>query len=300
MHSHAERRDPLVSAIIIFLDAEKFLEDAIESVFAQSYPHWELLLVDDGSTDLSSEIAKETAREHPQKVRYLEHAGHRNLGMSASRNLGILHARGEFIAFLDADDAWFPYTLQEQVAILEDQDRAAMVFGPLLYWFSWTGKPEDQGLDFIEELGVPADRLVEPPKLLSLFLVDRATVPSGFLVRREAIDRYGGFEEVFRGEYEDQAFCAKICLHAPVFASGRCWYKYRQHPGSAVSIGMATGQTDAARKFFLDWLARYLKEQGAIDLGVWWSWRKEYWRFTHPGLFWSTRRLRHFVRRRFS
>ncbi|HEY6261513.1 MAG TPA: glycosyltransferase family 2 protein, partial [Nitrospiraceae bacterium] len=62
---------PLVSAIIIFLNEEKFLPEAIDSVFAQTHDNWELLLVDDGSTDGSSEIARGCARRYPGKVRYL-------------------------------------------------------------------------------------------------------------------------------------------------------------------------------------------------------------------------------------
>src|SRR5215218_5812117 len=95
--------ESLVSVIIIFLDAERFIEEAIESVFAQTYDDWELLLVDDGSTDGDTRIALEYAEQNPGRVRYLQHPGHQNRGMSASRNLGIGSARGEYIAFLDAD-----------------------------------------------------------------------------------------------------------------------------------------------------------------------------------------------------
>jgi glycosyltransferase involved in cell wall biosynthesis len=99
---------PLVSVIIIFLDEERFIQEAIESVFAQTYSHWELLLVDDGSKDASTQIARRCAETNPGRVRYLEHEDHRNRGMSASRNLGLQHAKGDFIAFLDADDVWLP------------------------------------------------------------------------------------------------------------------------------------------------------------------------------------------------
>src|SRR5918999_1055965 len=109
---------PLVSVIMIFLNAEKFIEEAIESVFAQTYDSWELLLVDDGSTDDSTDIALRYAQQNPERVRYLEHDSHLNRGMSASRNLGITHAIGEYIAFLDADDVWLPHKLEQQVAIL--------------------------------------------------------------------------------------------------------------------------------------------------------------------------------------
>src|ERR687886_2830749 len=85
--------EPLVSNIVIFLDAGRFIQEAIESVFAQTHDTWELLLVDDGSTDDSTQIALRYAERHPGKVRYLEHPGHQNRAMSASRNLGIERAR---------------------------------------------------------------------------------------------------------------------------------------------------------------------------------------------------------------
>ena len=86
-------QDPaLVSVITIFLNEERFLEEAIQSVFQQSYTNWELLLVDNGSADASTRLAQRYADEDPDVVRYLEHEGHPNRGMSTSHNLGIRHA----------------------------------------------------------------------------------------------------------------------------------------------------------------------------------------------------------------
>jgi glycosyltransferase involved in cell wall biosynthesis len=106
--------DALVSTVVVFLDAEAFLEDAIRSVFAQTWERWELLLVDEGSTDGGTEIARRYAAKQPERVRYLEHEGHATQGMSASRNL-------------------------------EAHPRACMVYGRTQYWNSWTGRPEDAG-----------------------------------------------------------------------------------------------------------------------------------------------------------
>ena len=83
----------LVSVVIIFLNAENFIEEAIESVLAQTYGQWELLIVDDGSTDGSKNMARDYAIKNPDKIIYLEHPEHQNQGMSASRNLGIKHAK---------------------------------------------------------------------------------------------------------------------------------------------------------------------------------------------------------------
>src|SRR5436309_13798317 len=122
---------PLVSVVIIFWNVNGFLKEAVDSLFAQTYHNWELLLVDDGSTDGSTTIARSYLDRHPRRVRYLEHAGHANCGMSASRNLGIRNARGAYIAFLDADDVWFSNILEEQIVILEAHPEAAMVYGPI-------------------------------------------------------------------------------------------------------------------------------------------------------------------------
>src|SRR6476659_2785679 len=85
-----ERPPPLVSVITIFHNAPiGFFEQAIESVLAQTETRWELLLVDDGSTDLSSDVARRAVATNPDRMRLLTHPGGSNRGMSASRNLGL-------------------------------------------------------------------------------------------------------------------------------------------------------------------------------------------------------------------
>lgn len=275
----------LVSVVVIFHNPGRFLEEAIDSVFAQSVTDWELLLVDDGSTDVSTALARGWAAREPERVKYVEHAGHANRGMSAARNLGVHHARGEYVAFLDADDVWLPNTIEQQSAILQAHADVAMVYGPIQWWYSWTGRPGDGERDRVEHLGVPPDSVIRPPRLLPLFLRDRAAVPSGIMVRRAAVERVGGFEEAFRGEYEDQVFCAKICLESPVYASGQCWYRYRQHPDSACFVGQRTGQSAAARLRFLEWLAGFLAEQRVVDRSVSLAVRAELRRARHPTLY---------------
>jgi glycosyltransferase involved in cell wall biosynthesis len=286
---------PLVSSIIIFLNAEKFIQEAIKSVFAQTYDHWELLLVDDGSTDGSTAIAQRYAKQYPEKVRYLEHNGHQNRGMSASRNLGINNAKGEYIAFLDADDVWLPPKLERQVAILDLQPEAGMVYGSTQMWHSWTGKPEDIQRDRARRLGVQPNTLVKPPTLLTLFLGEAETPATcGVLVRREVIEDIGGFEVSFKGMYEDQAFFAKVCLKASVFVESGCWDRYRQHPNSCCSVAYNTGQyhyqlPHPARRTFLYWLVEYLSEQGVKEAEVWQALEKALWPYRHPSLYYLLR-----------
>src|ERR1700719_2128399 len=133
-------KTPLVSVVICFLNAQRFMREAIESVFQQSFEDWELLLVDDGSSDASSEIALQCAKDYPQTVRYFQHKDHKNLGLPASRNVAIANAHGEYIAVLDADDLWLPNKLEQQLGILFEYPDAGMVFGSSLYWRSWTSK----------------------------------------------------------------------------------------------------------------------------------------------------------------
>ncbi|MFY9558448.1 MAG: glycosyltransferase, partial [Blastocatellia bacterium] len=276
---------PLVSIITIFLNAEQFFTEAIESIFAQTYTNWELFLVDDGSTDASTDLALRYAREYPERVTYLQHSNHHNRGMSASRNLGISAARGAFIAFLDADDIWLPYKLEEQVAILTSQPEAAMVYGEIQWWHSWTGEPEDADRDFIPELNVQRDTLVKPSELLIALLRNEGVTTTNGLIRRGVIERVGGYEESFHGMYEDQVFYAKVCLAAPVFVAGKCWYKWRKHPRSACALAVSNGQYESARLKFLNWLRTYLSRQPIRHDGVRKILYEETLKCRYPALF---------------
>ena len=274
---------PQVSVIMIFLNAELFLKEAIESVLAQTYDHWELLLVDDGSSDASTARARWAAAHAPGRVRYLQHAHHQNLGMSASRNLGLSRAQGHYIAFLDADDVWVPHTLAEQVSWLQSSPEAAMVYGPARWWYSWTGDPADVARDCIQPLAFPPDYVIEPPQLLIRFLQNQELyTPTGMLARRTVIDRVGGCEPSFLGLYEDQVLLAKICLGDPVVQAQSCWYHYRQHPASCCQVARRTGQGAAARLKFLHWLMAYVAARTGQQGEVWETLQQEIWRARQP------------------
>lgn len=277
----------MVSVIIIFLNAEKFIREAIESVFAQTDQGWELLLVDDGSSDSSTAIAKNCAAHRPEKVVYLEHPGHRNRGMSASRNLGIRNSHGEYIAFLDADDVWLPRKLEHQAEILNRYPEAAMVYGPGHWWHSWAPNSNGGGRDFVQKLGIESDQLVAPPRLLTLFLGNEGAVPSpsGVILRRRILEQIDGFEEelcnAVRGLYDDQAMYAKVCLKAPVFVSKECWYRYRQHPEACCAVMGQPEKHAAARLLFLSWLAAYPLMQSQSDGELRTVFRRQLWASRH-------------------
>jgi glycosyltransferase involved in cell wall biosynthesis len=283
----------LVSVVMIFFNAEAFIAEAIESVLAQTYPHWELLLVDDGSTDGSTAIAQKIERQHPRQARYLRPAGHTNGGMSAARNLGLRASRGEFIAFLDADDVFLPEKLEQQVSCLAAWPQAGMVYGTTLYWHSWTGQPADAARDRPRTLGVPVDRLYAPPELVRRFAQTTARTPAtcAALIRRTAIQRAGGFDENFRGMYEDQVFFHKLCQHVPVFVESGCWSRYRQHPASHVAARLQSGAWQRDERpapdelKFLEWLEAYLAEQPVKDPATRRAVAERLFPYRHPRLY---------------
>ena len=262
---------PLVSIVVPFFGAERFIAEAIESVLAQAYSRWELLLVDDGSRDGGPDIARRYAERHPARIRCLAHPGGANRGESAARNLGLRHARGDYVALLDADDVWLPEKLARQVALMEAEPAAGMVYGAPEYWRSWTGDPADRDGDHVPGVPVPPGSLVPPPDLLlASYPLGKgpAPCPSDLLLRRAALDRAGGFEESFHGIYqlyEDQAFLAKVYLHTSVLVTAERWTRYRLQPHSCMARVEETGQYHVVRRRFLEWIEGYLAAEGNRD-----------------------------------
>jgi glycosyltransferase involved in cell wall biosynthesis len=269
-----------------FLNAQRFMREGIESVFKQTFGDWELLLVDDGSSDASLEIGLQYAKDYPEIVRYFQHEDHVNLGQAASRNVGIANASGEYIAVLDADDVWLPCKLEQQVEVLLKYSEAGMVFGCSERWRSWTGNAEDIGRDTFVQTPIPMTRVQVPPTLLRVTLAGAETPPpSDILFRRQAAVGVGGFEEAFTGiytTYEDQAFLAKMYLNVPIFVSNQCWDKYRLHSGSLCAVQESEGRAPIARLFYLRWLDGYLATQKVIDVPIRRLVRKALWASEHP------------------
>ena len=261
----------LVSVVLIFLNGERFLPEAVESILSQTYQDFELLLIDDGSSEPATTIARSYVERFPEKVRYLEHEGHANRGMSAARNLGIGHSRGEYIAMMDADDIWLPHKLTRQVQIMRDHPEVGMVYGATPFWYSWTGDPADAARDFTPNPGVAQDAAYPPSSLSGhVYPFGGGTTPfqCDTIIRREAMFRVGGFEEDFIGMFEDTAFYHKIFLSEAVFVSGECWDRYRVHPDSINAQARRLQTFDAAELRFLQWMENYLMRVEVDDDGL--------------------------------
>jgi glycosyltransferase involved in cell wall biosynthesis len=268
---HEPLTPTLVSVVLIFYNEARFVEEAIISVLAQTFGDWELLLVDDGSTDASTAIARHYAETYPSRVRYLEHQGHANRGTSASRNLGIRNARGAFVAPLDGDDVWLPRKLEEQLAVIEAHPDAGMLYGHPQHWYSWTRDPADVARDHVPDLGVATGVLLDGQLLLAGMVTRRfqSPCPSSILIRTTVANEVGGFEEAFRGMYDDQVFAAKVCLKAKVLVVDRSWERYRQHPDSCYAVARSTGAWRDSRIRYLQWLQRYLAQQRLKNTVLW-------------------------------
>src|SRR5438552_5656048 len=200
---------PRITAIIVARNGEAYLREAIDSVICQSFTDWELIVVDDGSTDETGTIVREYEQALPNKVQLFAHSGNRNYGISASRNLALAKARGEYIGFLDADDIWLPEKLAEQIAIMDADPSLGIVYGRTLIWHSWAETQASD--DFYYPLGVEPDNRYEPPILFEVLLDGKSQTPTtcNALIRATIFSSLGGFETRFRQMFEDQTFFAK-------------------------------------------------------------------------------------------
>lgn len=265
-----DNQPPYVSVIIPFYNEEAFLVETINSVIHQEYDNWEAILVDDNGSEQCTAIAKDYQRKYPGKIVYADHPNHSNRGPAASRNLGIACAKGELVAFLDADDVWLPNKLKEQVQLFQQHPGVSMVCETSTYWYSWEnpGRPDEN-----IAVGTEPGRYQPPSLVRRLYPLSKgaAPCPSSIVLTKEALLRHGGFEESFIGfsqAYEDQAFLIKIYLHEVVYVSGACNNLYRQRAGSAMHRMLAGGNYPKARRFFLQWLQTYLRENGLVDTSV--------------------------------
>lgn len=140
----------LISIIIPVYNAKPYIEDTVKTVVSQTYGEWELILVDDGSTDGSAEIVKRLEKEDTTgRIRVLCPAEH---GSAArARNFGLANAKGRYIAFLDADDLWEKDKLEKELAFMKEEN-AGFVFS---------------GYEFANADGVGTGKVVKVPKTLS-------------------------------------------------------------------------------------------------------------------------------------
>ena len=247
----------LVSIVLPYLNMARYLPAAVESVLAQSYPEWELIIVDDGSRPEQARLARDLAGRHALRVRVLAHTDGLSHGASATRNVGLADARGYYVAFLDADDIWLPEKLARQVDLLERFPRAAMTFARVRYF----SDDPHAALEYDQPFGSLREGVYEPPQLTLEFLRDASIYPcpTAVLLRREALGAVGGFDPRFRKVRTDLVAWTKINTHYAVHADSRIVARYRQHPASSVAQMNAAGDYLHYELAFYRWLLRYIE-----------------------------------------
>src|SRR5262249_10652580 len=126
MHASSVDKRPQVSIILPTYNRARFLPQAFASIRSQRCTTWELVVVDDGSTDATPELVQQFRAEVPQPVRYIRQA---NGGPYAARNTGLDAAHGEYVAFFDSDDVWLPHHLQDCAEALAAHPDVDWVYG---------------------------------------------------------------------------------------------------------------------------------------------------------------------------
>jgi len=184
-HLHDE---PLVSVIMAAWNSEKYIAEAIESVQAQTYTNWELIVVDDASTDRTPEIVQEYAERDP-RIRLLRNT--ENQGPAPSRNRAIRESRGEFIAVLDSNDIALPNRLEVTVPVMQQNPDVAVVGGLAVYIL------EDGQELGLQKLGTCPQCDLTPERHLAHGGAFAGFHHTAALIRREALRAVGGYDEWF-------------------------------------------------------------------------------------------------------
>lgn len=203
--------DPLVSIITPVYNGEQYLLETIESALAQTYQNFELLIVNDGSTDNSADIIKPYLKD--SRVKYIEQ---KNAGVAAARNTAIKQARGKYVGFLDQDDLWLNNKLEVQIAALEQDMNVALVHSRH---------------DVIDLMGNKTDYHLIPRAsgycLKDLFKENRIAVLT-VLIRKTIFDEIGLFNEQLSG-VDDYDMWLRVTLKYPIKYINQSLASYRFH-----------------------------------------------------------------------
>lgn len=200
---------PTVSVIIPTYNRAAMLKEAIESVLAQTYQDWELIVVDDGSTD-ETPCLMDTYREADARIRCLKQ---HNQGLSSARNAGLRIAQGEFVAFLDDDDLWLPEKLRLQTMCMQEHPEFGLTYTRFYL------------------LGGKQERLLLPRKPGTTFLqlVEANFIPVlTVMVRRTCLEEVGLFNERFRAT-QDYELWLRILRRHPIHFIDKPLACYRKH-----------------------------------------------------------------------
>ena len=266
-------KEDLISVVIPAYNAARFLERCVRSVWNQHLDSgsMEILVCDDGSTDSTHDLALTLQADSPVPMQVLTHPSRANKGVSATRNLALRHARGAYLALLDADDTWLPTRLAIQMEYLKQNRHAHSVCS---YGYNrdldnnlvtgWNGSVIAG--DF---RNVPPPNHFYSPYTFDQLLEGDPVVNSTLLIRREALAAAGGYPEVMAHQAEDWFLLTKLSLQGPIELIAQPLINYTVHPESYTTQYVTQGLAFGVRIEFLHHLVHWMVlHPGHHDLGI--------------------------------
>jgi glycosyltransferase involved in cell wall biosynthesis len=205
---------PTVDIITPAYNAAKYLPAAIESVEAQTFGDWRILLVDDGSTDNTAEVVAPYAARLGPKLRYIKKV---NAGLPAARNTAISNSDAEFLALLDADDVWLPNRLEDSLKCFENRPRVGLSYGHI-------SRIDQDGkvLDTLDMRQPNAEGMIAP-----YIYMRKVQLPCPTMTfRRRCVEEVGNFDETMRAT-EDRDMWLRIALRYEVALADKVLAFYR-------------------------------------------------------------------------
>lgn len=239
--------NPRVSIIMPAYNAERYIAAAIDSVIAQTYQAWELIVIDDGSRDRTAEIVK----PHLAADGRIRYVFQENRKLPNARNTGIKHARGELIAFLDADDLWLPEKLALQVETL-DRQQVDVVFGDGFMFADDDTRDESRSFSGSEGRITGSD-------MFKLLLTGNKIAVLSAVVRSETLARVGGFDESLVFGCEDYELWLRLAEREASFCGMKeHLVRYRIHAGgmSSKRVEMLRSEIAVLRHYYARALQR--------------------------------------------
>jgi glycosyltransferase involved in cell wall biosynthesis len=244
----------LVSVIIPAYNASKHLGFAIESVLMQSYSDLEIIIIDDGSTDSTLDIAMQYCKLD-KRFYVLQHDNGANKGVSATRNLGIKRSRGEYIALLDADDLWHKTKIEKQLRVFDENRNVQLVYSQLETLFE-----TDLNYAFPSICGSGSEGI--QLGIFTEMVNDQIWIPnSSVIFRREILDRVGFFKEGLKYQVEDHLFFTKTTYFFTTFYLREITGTYRIHSGSYTA-------NNKWQKSFYEFLVELIKDRDIRNKGI--------------------------------
>jgi glycosyltransferase involved in cell wall biosynthesis len=206
-------RTPKVSVVMPVYNGERFLRESLDSIFAQTFREFEVICVDDGSTDNSAAVLE----PYGQRIRVVRQ---QNAGQSAARNVGVTLATGQYVAFLDQDDLWYPPKLMSQVAVL-DRDPHVVLAHCNFDRIDETGRMLQESAGVVERASAVASPMGQ--------LIGEALIfPSAMMIRKEGYERIGGFHRELQG-FEDFDLIARLKQEGTFVMLEETGMAYRLH-----------------------------------------------------------------------